>query len=209
MADLIPQSITNKSRADKFLLVLTLPPVLRDLDTPILSPRTQEYIQQESLQFSVWGVVVPSTNVPEQTVRWSGQPYKVTGMSRRDYNPIQINFTIDNRFNNYWVLWKWLDIMNKIKPSGMDEHFNFDNVTQNNGDLNSPKYTDYQTTMTVYAIDEYNYRIAKFDYRNAFITELGEIRYNYRDETELESHFTFVFNQMDITLLKENEPAGL
>ena len=59
----IHQSITNKARADKFLLVLSLPPALRDLNTEILSPRTQEYIQEESLQFSIWGVVVPSVSI--------------------------------------------------------------------------------------------------------------------------------------------------
>jgi len=204
----INQSITNKARADKFLLVFSLPPVLKDLNTPILSPRAQTFIQEDSLQFSIWGVVVPQTTVPAQTVRWGGQPYNVTSQSRPDYNPISVNFTIDNQFNNYWVLWKWLDVMNKIKQSGMNEHFAYDNVTQN-ASLLSPKYTDYQTTMTVYALDEYNYRVAQFNYLNAFITGLGEIRYNYRDETELESDLTFVFNQMDIVLLEENEPAGL
>jgi len=204
----IHQSITNKARADKFLLVLTLPPAIKNLNAAILSPRTQEYIQEETLQFSVWGVVVPSISVPAQNIRWGGQPYNVTGQSRPEYSPISINFTIDNYFNNYWVLWKWLDVMNKIRESGMDDHFKDKNI---NGKpvLFAPKYTDYQTIMTVYSLDEYNVRIAKFDYFNAFITELGEIRYNYRDETELESNFTFVFNQMDITLLDDGEPAGL
>lgn len=204
----IHQSITNKARADKFLLVLNIPPAIRDLDTAILSPRTQEYIQEDALQFSVWGVVVPSVSVPAQNVRWGGQPYNVTGQSRPEYQPISINFTIDNYFNNYWVLWKWLDIMNKIKESGMDDYFADKNVEHKSA-LFNPRYTDYQTTLTVFALDEYNSRVAKFDYFNSFITELGEIRYNYRDETELESAFTFVFNQMDITLLEEGEPAGL
>ena len=208
MTEKIHQSITNKARADKFLLVLSLPPVLQDLDTAILSPRTQEYIQEDSLQFSVWGVVVPSVSVPAQTQRWGGQPYNVTGQSRPEYPPISINFTIDNYFNNYWLLWKWLDKMNKIKESGMDKHFSDKNVDPT-PKLFSHKFTDYQTTLTVYALDEYNIRVAKFDYFNSFITELGEIRYNYRDETELESNFTFVFNQMDITLLENGEPAGL
>lgn len=208
MSPEIHQSITNKARADKFLLVLTLPPVLKDLDTSILSPRTQEFIQEDALQFSIWGVVVPSVSVPNQNLRWGGQPYNVTGQSRPEYPPISINFTIDNYFNNYWLLWKWMDKMNKIKESGMDKHFADKNIDAMPS-LDGNKYTDYQTTMTVYALDEYNVRVAKFDYFNAFITELGEIRYNYRDETELESNFSFVFNQMDITLLEGGEPAGL
>lgn len=204
----IHQAITNKARADKFILVLTLPPVLKDINTAILSPRLQGAIQEDTLQFSVWGVVVPTVTVPSQNIRWGGQPYNVTGQSRPDYNPISINFTIDNYFNNYWVLWKWLDSMNKIRKSGMDDHFADKNI-ENKPVLFAPKYTDYQTTVTVYALDEYNVKVAKFDYFNSFVTELGEIRYNYRDETELESSFTFVFNQMEITLLEDDEPVGL
>jgi len=204
----IHQSITNKARSDKFLLVLSLPPVLRDLDSPILTERTQDLIQQDALQFSIWGVVVPTTSIPAQIARWAGQSYQVTSQSRPEYAPISINFTIDNQFKNYWVLWKWLDTMNKIKDSGMDEHFADKNI-EGKSSLFAPKYTDYQTTMTVYALDEYNNKVAKFNYLNSFITELGDIRYNYRDESELQSSFTFVFNQMEIVLMEENGPAGL
>tara|TARA_R110002126_G_scaffold121950_3_gene263531 strand:+ start:3154 stop:3780 length:627 start_codon:yes stop_codon:yes gene_type:complete len=207
MAGSLIQSVTNKARADKFLLVVTLPPVLKDINTSILSPRNQDQIQEDALQFSIWGVVVPSVSIPNQALRFAGQGYNVTGQSRSEYPPISVNFTIDNNFNNYWMLWKWLDTMNKIKESGMDSHFADKNIDKNPTLLEN-KYTDYQTTMTVYALDEYNNKVAKFDYSNSFITELGEIRYNYRTETELESSFTFVFNQMDITLLEGGSPAG-
>jgi hypothetical protein len=203
----INQAIMNKARADKFLLVLSLPPVLRDINTPILSARTQDLIQEDSLQFSIWGTIVPSISVPQQETRHSGQSYNVTGQSRPAYPPITVNFTIDNNFNNYWMLWKWLDKMNKIRESGMDSHFADKNISNSVGS-NGHKFTDYQTTMTIYALDEYDNRVAQFDYYNAFLTEVGDIQYNYRTENELESSFSFVFNQMDIILLESGEPAG-
>ena len=49
------QSVFNKSRNDKFILVLTLPNILRNKNTPLLSNRADELIQLESLQYSVWG----------------------------------------------------------------------------------------------------------------------------------------------------------
>lgn len=208
MATLVHQSITNKARADKFLLTFDIPPVIRDLNTEILSPRTQEFIQEDAMQFSVWGVVVPTVSVPPVNLRWGGQPYNVTSQSRPEYPPIEVNFTIDNLFNNYWVLWKWLDSMNKIKDSGMDDHFADKNISNRPAPYGN-KFTDYQTTLTIYGLDEYNHKVIQFDYFKAFITELGEIRYNYRDETELESSFTFVFSQMNITLMEENEPVGV
>ena len=202
------QHITNKARADKFLMVITLPKVLRNLNAQLLSRRTQDFIQEGSLQFSVYGVTVPGVSVPSTELRYDGQPYQVTTQSRKTYDPVQVNFTIDNYFNNYWLLWKWLDKMNKIRPSGMDEHFHDQTIEGNKGNLDGNKYTDYQTKITVYGLDEYNIRVVRFDYTNAFITDLGEIRYSYRDEQELETFFTFVFNQMDITLLEGGTPAG-
>lgn len=207
MTNTIQQSITNKARADKFILVVDIPPVLKDINTPALTARSQNLIQQDALQFSVWGVVVPTVSVPPQNIRWGGQPYNVTGQSRPEYPPITVNFTIDNFFNNYWVLWKWLDTMNVIKESGMKDYFS-DEKIEGGIKVFSPKYTDYQTRMVVYGLDEYNHKVIMFEYNNAFITELGEIRYNYRDETELESDLTFVFNQMNIVLLEHNEPLG-
>ena len=65
-------------------------------------------------------------------------------------------------------------------------------------------FLDYQTIITVYAMDEYNKKIAKFDYNNSFITKLGGIAYNYRDATEAECSFDFVFNQMNITLINDS-----
>ena len=189
-------------------MVITLPKVLRNLNAQLLSRRTQDFIQEGSLQFSVYGVTVPGVSVPSTELRYDGQPYQVTTQSRKTYDPVQVNFTIDNYFNNYWLLWKWLDKMNKIRPSGMDEHFHDQTIEGNKGNLDGNKYTDYQTKITVYGLDEYNIRVVRFDYTNAFITDLGEIRYSYRDEQELETFFTFVFNQMDITLLEGGTPAG-
>lgn len=231
----IGQAIVNKSRADKFLLVLTLPKVLKDLDAEILTTRAQEFIQLETLQFAVWGTVVPNVSIPAEELKMWGQPYKVTSQARAPYTNVNVNFTIDNNFNNYWVLWKWLEYINTPKKSGMNEYFgDYSTGTESNNvqravekaalvgdDLNgrknmpisknvqfqsikNTKYLDYQTIISIYGLDEYNVKSVKFDYTNTFITDLGEIRYNYRDPGELESSFTFAFSQMEITLLDKN-----
>ena len=51
------------------------------------------------------------------------------------------------------------------------------------------------------SLDEYNNQTAEFIYKYAFITELGEIDYNYRDDSQIQTHFSFVFNQLDMNLL--------
>lgn len=234
--DAITQSVLNKTRKDKYLLVLNLPKVLKDYDNHKMNVRAQNLLRLDALQYSVYGSPVPAVSVPAVELPTYGQTYKVTSQTRSAYPPISVNFTIDNRFDNYWVLWKWLDVMNKIKTSGMDSEFavyeegdpesngiqrartGANNITKallqkHNEDTSNAdnlkfdqikmknNYLDYQTLITIYGLDEYNEKIIKFDYFNAFITDLGDIAYSYRDPAEAECTFQFAFSQMDITLI--------
>jgi len=117
------QSVFNKASKDKFLLVLTLPNILRNSNSGILSKRTEELIQLETLQFSIWGSPVPEVNVPSVSMGVQGQTYNVTSQTKAAYPPITVNFNVDNFFNNYWLLWKWLDVLNNWKDSGMPSQF--------------------------------------------------------------------------------------
>ena len=144
--DTVTQSQLNKSRVDKFLLVLNLPPILRKLDMTGL--RNNDYLQRDALQFSVYGTLVPTVEVREQTAQYGGQSYKVSSHSRDPYPNISVNFTVDNRFNNYWVLYKWLSLLNDPEYSLYDSK-----------ETLSPKKlapSEYQTDFTVYAKDEFD-----------------------------------------------------
>lgn len=222
------QSVLNKARKDKFLLVLDLPKVLKSINS---NTRSNDLVNLDKLQFSVYGSPVPNISVPEQSVNTYGQTYNVTGMTRPKYDPISVGFTVDNNYDNYWVLWKWLSILNDPKKSGMTEHFTkfkelndtvADNVRDLSKDPNSlikdskstptkkvtykhikmlNDYTDYQTTISIFGLREYNEKIIRFDYSNAFITGLGDLNYDYKDPSEMGCNFKFVFNQLDVTLL--------
>lgn len=230
------QSILNKARKDKFLLILDIPKVLKDLNS---NTRSNNLVNLDKLQFSVHGSVVPKVSVPNQSLNTYGQAYNITSMTRPPYNPINVNFNVDNNFDNYWVLWKWLAILNDPQKSGMTEHFTdfkaindvvLDNIRDLAKDSNNllknnrkspPKnvkykhikmnnyYTDYQTSITIYGLREYNEKIVRFDYSNAFITELGELKYDYKDPTEMECNFTFSFNRLEVTLLENNTDIKL
>jgi len=106
---------------------------------------------------------------------------------------VTVNFTIDNRFNNYWVIWKWLDIMNDDKLS----------VFMKGTDLptNESMFEQYQGTVTMYALDEYNNEVMKFDYEGVVPVSVGSIDYNYRTTEEIETTFEFSFSKLTPTLL--------
>jgi len=194
MSTVVQQSILNKNRKDKFLLVLTLPSILKTANKPDQGDRGSKYINLDTLQYSIYGTVVPDTTVAEIDLAYGGQTAKVTSYTRSAYKAITVNFTVDNEFNNWWVLWYWLNIINDSYTS----------TYNNEGLAATDMFTnidDYQTNITVYGLDEYNNKKIQWDYSKAFITSLGEIGYNYREGDQIESSFTFAFNQLSVQLL--------
>jgi hypothetical protein len=191
----IQQSILNKNRKDKFILVLNLPSILKRVNKVDSNDRSTETLNLDSLQYSIFGSVVPESKIPEIAVPYGAQVPKVTSYARPAYAPLTVNFTVDNQFNNWWVLWYWLNIINNSKQS-----------TYNADQLNpttalKTNLADYQANITVYGLDEYNNKKIQWDYTNAFITNLGDITYNYRDPEQIDSSFTFAFGQLNCQLL--------
>lgn len=193
--DPITQSQFNKNRKDKFLLVLDLPPLLKPINNTNPGVRSNVLINENSLQFSVYGSVLPTISVPEVEAPFAGGTYKLSSNSRPPYDNITVNFTVDNRFNNYWVIYKWLNLLSSSK----NIVFNEDDILPsqpNNVKLPLPlQPKSYQTDLTIYGKDEFDNNVIKFTYTKAFPVSLQSIDYNYRDSDEIESSFTFAFSQ--------------
>jgi len=206
MSDVInQQSILNKSRKDKFVLVLNLPDPLKKINTFSTVDRNTNNVVLDSLQYSVYGTVVPSTNILGTNLPYAGQSLNLTTGKREKYEDVTVNFTVDNGFNNWWVLWKWLDYINGVQTSTLDPdnltQFGFNNTSGLTQYTTNTNLQPYQTTITVYGLDEYNNRKIQWNYTKAFITKLTGINYNYRDAEQLESSFTFSFSQVIAELL--------
>jgi hypothetical protein len=188
----ISQSILNKTRKDKFIMIVTLPKALREINLP--GTRDITLVNENALQFSVYGVTVPQIIVDAVEVPFGGQVFNFTSHNRPDYETISVNFTIDNEFNNYWAIYKWINLLNNNKEA----FFYAEKIPV----LNNP-YDEYATTITVYGLDEYNNRRIQFDYIGAVPVGLGEIAYSHRDGAEAETSFQFAFSQMHVKLLPE------
>lgn len=185
----IIQSPFNKQRKDKFLLVLTVPEILKD-DINKLGKK-YGMINFDSLQFSVYGAVVPALVVPSVSLSYAGQTTKITSYARPECPCLVVNFTVDNMFNNYFVIYKWLDILNNETKS----YYNVDKP----GD--EGKLHRYQTNVTIYGLDEYNNKVARFNYLKAFPVRLDGITYSERDPSEMQSTFEFGYSQWTMELL--------
>jgi hypothetical protein len=186
------QSILNRASKDKFALVLNLPTILKQ------KSNTDPRIKLDPLQMSVRGTVVPAIQVPANEVRFAGQSYNVSSHSRPNYQPLTVTFIVDNKFYNYWLLWKWLDVLNTARGSlydGTKEKLKSRQYNTEQGDL-----LEYQSNLSIISLNEYNQRSVEFLYYNAFITNLGAINYNYTDSEIIETTAEFQFSQLSIDL---------
>lgn len=188
------QAPFNKSRIDKFTLVLNLPPALKSINDKFnTSNRT---INLDALQFSVFGVVVPEITVPAIETRYSGSTIYVSSHNRTSFPASNVGFAIDNQFANYWVIYQWLNVMRDEREGSAGQILNERNLAKDGAVLK-----EYSSMFTLYAKDEFNNNIIKFDYYNAFPTKLGSINWNYQDSKEIQSSFEFVFSNITCTLV--------
>jgi len=185
------QSVLNKASKDKFIMVLNLPYILR------ARRKDDELLDIDFLQVNVSGTIVPNVSVPATEVRYGGQSSNVSSHSRPNYSPLNVNFVVDNEYKNYYVLWKWLEVLNTPLESS------YGGTPLNEQQFQS-QYLDpgnefeYQTTLSILALNEYNEVVMEFQYKNCFITNLGQINYDYKGGDLIETTADFQFNQLNI-----------
>jgi hypothetical protein len=184
------QAPLNKQRKDKFILVLSLPEALKQVNKKI--DRTSTYLNFDSLTMSVYGVLVPRIQINEIKAGYSGQTLHVSSLTRVPFPSVTVNFTIDNRFNNYWVINKWLDLLNDQATGITDQ----DQLSR------STTSELYKATFSLFGLDEYNNKVIEFTFTKAFPVTLGDIDYNYRNPDQIDTFFEFSFDQMYTKLLE-------
>ncbi len=183
------QSFLNKSRLDKFIMVFQVPEALKKVESK--TERRTYNLNEDAFQFSVYGSVVPEITVPSIQIGYAGSNLYNSAHAKEPYPPVTVNFTVDNEFNNYWTIYKWLDLMHDEKEGLYDVD-----------DLSiDERFASYQTDMTLYGLDEYDNKRIKFTYTKAFPINVGAMNYNYRDSGEIESSMTFVYSQIHSELI--------
>jgi len=191
------QTIYNKARRDKFLMVFDIPLALKQkaIEVPTIkcNPDAQAYLA-DAIQFAIYGTPVPRVSVREIYVPYLGQTHRQTSYSRPNYSPLTIGMAVDNKFLNYWLLWTWLNLWNDTSGSQFDASYNPTTV--------STSIADYVTSFTIFGLDEYNNKVISFLYKNVIITDLSEIEFSYRNTEEIGCTASFVFDQLDVALIQ-------
>lgn len=191
MSEPIVQSYLNKARKDKFLLVFDLPPILKNIQSNY--KRNNETVMPDSVQFSVFGTIVPGLTIKAIAARYAGDTLYVSSHNKDPYPPVNVKFKVDSGYNNYWTIYQWLNLQHDQKTGVYNEK----------GIIIDGNFNDYQTDLTLYGLDEYDNKVIQFKYTKAFVTSMNELAFTQTEEgdMEIESGFTFVFSQMHIDLV--------
>tara|TARA_B110000305_G_C19279213_1_gene558392 strand:+ start:333 stop:926 length:594 start_codon:yes stop_codon:yes gene_type:complete len=187
---IMEQSHLNKAKSDKFLMVLDLPDALKSINTA--NDRASNHVNSDSIIYSVYSTQIPEVHVSDKETKFSGQTFHFTSHSRPEYGNIKVDFTVDSQFNNYWVIYKWINLLNNNKEGFFD--------AESLSTVDNP-YESYSTTITVFGLDEYNKKRIQFDFIGVVPVKLGSIQYNYRSDKDIESSFEFSFSQMIAKLI--------
>ena len=179
------QAILNKSRADKFLLIFDIPPILKEFNKKFNQSNLS--IISDSVQFSIFGTAVPEITVPAVETRYAGSTLYVTSHGKNPYPPVSVKYNIDNEYKNYWVMYQWLNLLH----DQYEGRYNAREINEYD-----PDFQDYQTDLTIYGKDEFNNNRIKFTYTKAFPTTVDAIDYNYQTPNEIASGFSFVYSQL-------------
>ena len=185
------QSPLNRSRSDKFLLVFDVPAILKLSSKQVTGERTNRTIIPDSVQISIYGTIVPEITVPAIENRYIGNTLYVSSHTKNSYPPVNVKFKVDNEYNNYWAVYQWLNLLH----DQVEGRYNARDIEVDKN------FSDYQTDITLYGLDEFNNKRIKFIYKKAFPTSIETITYDYQNAEELQSGFTFVYSQMHVELI--------
>ena len=190
----IQQSYLNRARGDKFILVFDLPPILKPIARKF--DRNNLVVQPDTVQFSVFGTMVPEITVKGVEARFAGSTLYVSSHSKDSYPPVDINFNVDSMYNNWFVIYTWLNLL----------HDQYSGVYNQRGLMPEDKnFNDYMTDLTVYGLDEFGKKRISFTYTKALPTTIKGITYTQKADQgeEIESGFTFLYSQMHVEILNE------
>jgi hypothetical protein len=191
MSTEIKQSYLNKARKDKFLLIFDLPPVLKRIATKY--NRSNSKLIPDTVQFSVYGTVVPGVTVKGVPARYAGDTLFVSSHSKDPFPPVNIKFKVDSGYNNYFVIDRWLNLLHDERTGQYNQ----------GGIPIDGNFSDYQVDMTVYGLDEYDNKVIKFIYTKAFPTSIGDLEFDEQSDGDMEMvcDFTFLFSQRRVEMI--------
>lgn len=184
------QSPLNKTFADKFLFIFELPEALKNLYQP-----KEGGVSKKALQWSIVKAEVPNINIKAGEANYAGGTLHYSTHTKSPYDPFKVTFKIDSNYLNYFTIYEWINFIYGETEGRFDQ----DNLTK------SESFSAYAVPVSIVGLDEYNEPVIQWIFTYAFPTDLSAISLDYTSTDEIEFSTTFVFSQMRIrNILQDN-----
>lgn len=96
---------------------------------------------------------------------------------------LQLEYLVDEYWQNYKALWCWLSTINgTLNP-----------VTDDSKNAIQP--SDY-ITMRIYLLNNYKHKVLQFEFLNCWIKLFGDLSLDYSSAEQITHSFTFVYDDM-------------
>lgn len=183
------QSPLNKTLQDKFLFVMNLPDCLKNLKERYVASMSQVGIGKNAITWSLTNVQIPRESIKAQSLPYAGGHHYISSHTKTPYDPLKIQFKIDNKYANYFTIYEWMNLIYHEK------HGHFDAENLGHGKVGSQVYS---TNLAVVGTDEYDKPIIQWTFTNAFPIDMPSIKLDYQSTGEITCSCQFAFSQMYI-----------
>lgn len=183
------QSPLNKTLQDKFLFVMNLPDCLKNLKERYVASMSEVGIGKNSITWSLTNVQIPRESIKAQSLPYAGGHHYISSHTKTPYDPLKIQFKIDNKYANYFTIYEWMNLIYHEK------HGHFDAENLGHGKVGSQVYA---TNLAVVGTDEYDKPIIQWTFTNAFPIDMPSIKLDYQSTGEITCSCQFAFSQMYI-----------
>ena len=183
------QSPLNKTLQDKFLFVMNLPDCLKNLRSRHIKELSNIGFGKNAIAWSLTNVQIPRESIKAQSMAYGGGHHYVSSHTKTPYDPLKIEFKIDNKYANYFTIYEWMNLIYHEKQG----HYDADKLAK--GIYGSQAYA---TNLAVVGTDEYDKPIIQWSFTHAFPVDLPSIKLDYQNTGEITCSCDFVFSQMYI-----------
>jgi len=136
----------------------------------------------ELFSLNIYETIIPEVSFAENITNWQGWDFKFV-TSNMDFATWSFNFDINEKFENWKKIFKWMLVIN------------------NNKDKAGASLDEYAIDSSLYITDNYNNTILNLKMINTIPLSLGSVTISHRDgENYLSSVCTLSYSYFDLVL---------
>ena len=155
---------------------MNLPDCLKNLKERYVASMSEVGIGKNSITWSLTNVQIPRESIKAQSLPYAGGHHYISSHTKTPYDPLKIEFKIDNKYANYFTIYEWMNLIYHEK------HGYFDAENLGHGKVGSQVYA---TNLAVVGTDEYDKPIIQWTFTNAFPIDMPSIKLDYQSTGEI------------------------